>query len=119
MANDAPTFNGFYCGALGGGVHQMVDPVSGDYISATNAALAAATEFDALLFAAGTVGANTKRVSLATAIARGMFTGRTLTNVGSSSVNGVAGPNPSTAATYAILAAAAVALYSEAVGNLA
>jgi len=119
MANDALTFNGFYGGALAGAVGQITDPTAADYLALTNAALACATQFDAALLTAGTVGVNTKRGLLANAIGRGIFHGRTLTNVGSSGVPNVAAPNPATAATYTVLAAAAVALYSEAVGNLA
>lgn len=118
-AHDAITFDGFYSGAVAAGIGQIVDPTAADYLALTNAANACATEFDNLLNAAGTVGANANRGNLALSIALGMFQARILTNVGTSGVPGVAGPNPATAATYATLCAAAVALYSEAVGNLA
>src|SRR5579859_603999 len=117
MTHDAITFDGFYSGALAAGIGQITDATAADYLALTNAALACATEFDALLFAAGTVGANAQRGFLAESIALGMFSSRILTNAGTSGVPGVAGPNPATAGTYATLCAAATALYSEAVGN--
>jgi hypothetical protein len=120
MVHDAVTFNGMYSGILGASLQGMsLDATAADYLALTNACLACATQFDTALNTAGTVGANAQRGFLAQSIGIGTFTGRSILNLGATGIPGSAPVNPATAANYTAVAAAMVAQYTEAVGNLA
>lgn len=113
MANDALTQNGAFAGAIAGmtqGWDVNSSATSPEYVAVKSAALAFAQEFDTLLNAAGTVGANAQRGFLAMAICAAIWQGRPFPQ---------GATNPNTAATYAGIAAGAVGLYSAAVGSLA
>lgn len=109
---DALSKNGALCGALENAINSNVDATAADYLSLVTACAAWATEFDTLNTAPG---ANASRGFVAYACASGQFRGRNILNLGAATgAPGTVNPNPATAANYATLAAAAVAIYVEA-----
>jgi hypothetical protein len=113
MANDALTQNAAYSGALEA-CCQASTPGTGVTAAAIAQCLAFAQEFDTLLHANGASVASASRGYMTLAIVRGLFSG---SNPGNLAING--GPNPALAASWATVAATAVACYATAVADLA
>lgn len=109
MVHDALTFDAAYSAVMETSGAFITDPTPGDYASLAAAALAFATEFDTALNTAGSVGTNTSRGFLAFGICAGVWNKRNILSLANSSV----------AASYAVVATACAALYTEAVTNLA
>lgn len=106
--HDVTSGNGFFCGALGAMQAFITDATSADYAGYVAAAAAFAVEADSALNTLGVAGVNVSRGLLAETCAGVAFRNRNPLNV----------PSPSTAASYATVAAAVAALYAAAVGDL-
>jgi len=106
--NDVPTGNAAFSAACAGAGAFITDATAADYATITAAASAFAVEVDALLFAGAGAGANANRNVLMEALCRQIWTSRNILNT----------PSPTVAASYAGVAAAIVAQYTNAKGTL-